>query len=132
MARTTKLLALANVAFTRTSNRHGVQLYYINQATVITTELEHEDQKIEDVRNERVQFKKQSHKKAIDMNWVPHPRSGIYFPQGHDWVMDDVPCNAATLGQGQTYWLRNIDGVDKHDPDISSADQYFLTSRMRN
>ena len=22
--------------------------------------------------------------------WIPHPRTGIYFPKGHEWVMDDV------------------------------------------
>ncbi|MCI10892.1 hypothetical protein A2U01_0031989 [Trifolium medium] len=29
--------------------------------------------------------------------WVPHPRTGIYFPVGHDWVMEDVPEGAATF-----------------------------------
>ncbi|KAL1342824.1 hypothetical protein HN51_029317 [Arachis hypogaea] len=42
--------------------------------------------------------------------WVPHPRTGIYFPKGHEWVMDDVPEGAASFTQ--TYWLRNVDGVD--------------------
>ncbi|KAK8316552.1 hypothetical protein V6Z12_A13G050300, partial [Gossypium hirsutum] len=28
-------------------------------------------------------------------SWVPHPKSGIYFPKGHEWVMDDVPDRAA-------------------------------------
>ncbi|KAG6789734.1 hypothetical protein POTOM_005858 [Populus tomentosa] len=47
-------------------------------------------------------------------DWVPHPRTGIYFPKGHEWVMDDVPENAASFSQ--TYWLRNVDGVEKpHD-----------------
>ncbi|XP_034682111.1 uncharacterized protein LOC117911803 isoform X1 [Vitis riparia] len=48
--------------------------------------------------------------------WVPHPRTGIYFPKGHDHVMDDVPDGAAC--SGQTYWLRTVDGVDKPDPDV--------------
>ncbi|XP_020210464.1 uncharacterized protein LOC109795389 isoform X1 [Cajanus cajan] len=43
--------------------------------------------------------------------WVPHPRTGIYFPKGHEWVMEDVPADAARLNQ--TYWFRNVDGVDK-------------------
>ncbi|KAK7357618.1 hypothetical protein VNO80_16913 [Phaseolus coccineus] len=42
--------------------------------------------------------------------WVPHPRTGIYFPKGHEWVMDDVPEDAARLNQ--TFWFRNVDGVD--------------------
>ncbi|XP_062103712.1 uncharacterized protein LOC133814812 [Humulus lupulus] len=54
--------------------------------------------------------------------WSPHPYSGIYVPKGHEWVVDDVPKNAASFGQ--TYWLRNVDGVDKADPDLSS-DHYF-------
>ncbi|XP_022762366.1 uncharacterized protein LOC111308312 [Durio zibethinus] len=47
--------------------------------------------------------------------WVPHPRSGIYFPKGHEWVMNDVPDGAASFGR--TFWLRNVDGVEKPDPD---------------
>ncbi|XP_010647938.1 uncharacterized protein LOC132252511 isoform X2 [Vitis vinifera] len=49
-------------------------------------------------------------------SWVPHPRTGIYFPKGHDHMMDDVPDGAACFGQ--TYWLRTVDGVDKPDPDV--------------
>ncbi|CAL0300365.1 unnamed protein product [Lupinus luteus] len=46
--------------------------------------------------------------------WVPHPRTGIFFPKGHEWVMDDVPEGAACFTQN--YWFRNIDGVDSHSP----------------
>lgn len=42
--------------------------------------------------------------------WMPHPRTGIYFPIGQEWVMDDVPTHAASFDC--TFWLRNIDGVD--------------------
>ncbi|GMJ09794.1 hypothetical protein like AT3G19550 [Hibiscus trionum] len=56
--------------------------------------------------------------------WVPHPRSGIYFPKGHEWVMKDVPVGAASFNE--TYWLRNVDGVDKPEP----ADrEYFPSDR---
>ncbi|KAK6916348.1 hypothetical protein RJ641_019209, partial [Dillenia turbinata] len=48
--------------------------------------------------------------------WVPHPRNGIYFPKGQERVIDDVPANAASFSE--TYWLRNIDGVDKNYPDV--------------
>ncbi|KAL4272829.1 hypothetical protein GQ457_13G007690 [Hibiscus cannabinus] len=54
--------------------------------------------------------------------WVPHPRSGIYFPEGHEWVMKDVPEGAASFNQ--TYWLRNVDGVDKPEP----ADREYFPS----
>ncbi|GMI83696.1 hypothetical protein like AT3G19550 [Hibiscus trionum] len=47
-------------------------------------------------------------------SWVPHPKSGIYFPKGHEWVMDDVPARAASFGQ--SFWDRNVDGVDKPEP----------------
>ncbi|OMO63330.1 hypothetical protein COLO4_32545 [Corchorus olitorius] len=47
--------------------------------------------------------------------WVPHPKSGIYFPKGHEWVMNDVPDGAASLGQ--TFWLRSVEGVEKPHPD---------------
>lgn len=37
--------------------------------------------------------------------WVPHPRTGIYFPVGHEWVMEDVPDGAATFSE--TCYYRN-------------------------
>ncbi|CAI9781846.1 unnamed protein product [Fraxinus pennsylvanica] len=46
--------------------------------------------------------------------WFPHPRTGIYFPKGHERVMDDVPTDAASFDQ--TYWFRNSEGVDRRDP----------------
>lgn len=46
--------------------------------------------------------------------WVPHPRTGIYYPKGQEWVMEDVTGGAATLRQ--TYWLRNLEGVDRPLP----------------
>ncbi|KAL9404587.1 hypothetical protein Peur_001559 [Populus x canadensis] len=58
-------------------------------------------------------------------DWVPHPRTGIYFPKGHEWVMDDVPENAASFSQ--TYWLRNVDGVEKPGPD-TPHDHYLATN----
>ncbi|GJN34962.1 hypothetical protein PR202_gb23679 [Eleusine coracana subsp. coracana] len=36
--------------------------------------------------------------------WVPHPRTGIYYPKGFEWVMEDVPSGAASFRQ--SYWLR--------------------------
>ncbi|KAL8553413.1 hypothetical protein ACS0TY_001908 [Phlomoides rotata] len=46
--------------------------------------------------------------------WVPHHRNGIYFPKGQEWVMEDIPNDAATFDC--TFWLRSIDGVDDHKP----------------
>lgn len=43
--------------------------------------------------------------------WVPHPRTGVYVPQGHERVMDDVPDSAASFVE--TYWIRNSDNADK-------------------
>ncbi|KAM3694915.1 hypothetical protein ACJW30_07G088600 [Castanea mollissima] len=57
--------------------------------------------------------------------WIPHPRTGIYFPQGHDWVMDAVRDGAASFNQN--YWMRDVDGVEK--PDASTPpDQYYTNS----
>ncbi|KAK8558661.1 hypothetical protein V6N13_098307 [Hibiscus sabdariffa] len=47
-------------------------------------------------------------------SWAPHPKSGIYFPKGHEWVMDDVPAAAASFGR--SFWDRSVDGVDKPEP----------------
>ncbi|KAK9988568.1 hypothetical protein SO802_028807 [Lithocarpus litseifolius] len=57
--------------------------------------------------------------------WIPHPRTGIYFPQGHDWVMDDVREGAASFNQN--YWMRDVDGVEKRDASIP-PDQYYTNS----
>ena len=57
--------------------------------------------------------------------WVPHPRTGIYYPKGQEWVMDDLPEQAASLNR--THWLRNVDGVDKADHNTPS-DLYLQTS----
>ncbi|CAI9769988.1 unnamed protein product [Fraxinus pennsylvanica] len=46
--------------------------------------------------------------------WMPDPRTGIYYPKGHEGVMDDIPSNAATFEK--VFWFRNQDGVDKPDP----------------
>lgn len=48
--------------------------------------------------------------------WIPHPRTGIYFPVGHEWVMEDVPDGAANFSQ--TCWFRNnaVDAVDNPIP----------------
>ncbi|KAL5707141.1 hypothetical protein ACHQM5_025228 [Ranunculus cassubicifolius] len=45
------------------------------------------------------------------VGWIPHPRTGIYYPKGGEWVMDDVPNGAASFEQ--TYWIRGEEGVDK-------------------
>ncbi|KDP44468.1 hypothetical protein JCGZ_16301 [Jatropha curcas] len=50
--------------------------------------------------------------------WIPDPRTGIYVPKGQEWMMDNVAEGAASLNQ--TCWLRNVDGVDKPDPDVFS------------
>ncbi|ESQ47941.1 hypothetical protein EUTSA_v10021914mg [Eutrema salsugineum] len=50
--------------------------------------------------------------------WVPHPRTGIFFPPGQESVMDGVPDGAASFDM--TFWLRSVDGVDKPDPDHHS------------
>ncbi|KAK6121200.1 hypothetical protein DH2020_045062 [Rehmannia glutinosa] len=50
--------------------------------------------------------------------WMPHPRTGIYFPVGQDWVMDDVPNDAASFDC--TFWLRSIDGVVDHKTDTDN------------
>lgn len=50
--------------------------------------------------------------------WIPHPRTGIYFPKGHERVMDDIPEGAAS--PAETCWFRSIDGVDKPEPDRNS------------
>ncbi|KAJ8752372.1 hypothetical protein K2173_004008 [Erythroxylum novogranatense] len=56
---------------------------------------------------------------------MPHPRNGIYVPKGHEKMIDDVPESAASCSN-HVYWLRNVDGVDKPDPGLSS--DHYLSS----
>ncbi|KQJ86610.1 uncharacterized protein LOC100822465 [Brachypodium distachyon] len=46
--------------------------------------------------------------------WVPHPRTGIYYPRGFEWVMEDVPSNAASFQQ--SYWLRSGEAETASSP----------------
>ncbi|KAA3488632.1 LEA_3 domain-containing protein [Gossypium australe] len=59
-------------------------------------------------------------------SWVPHPKSGIYFPKGHEWVMDDVSDRAASFGS--SFWVRSVDGVDK--PESSVHDEHYSHAKM--
>ncbi|KAG1342055.1 hypothetical protein COCNU_05G002840 [Cocos nucifera] len=52
--------------------------------------------------------------------WVPHPTTGIYYPKGHEWVMEDVPRGASSFPQ--TYWLRSFEGVEKPASDPSASE----------
>nr|XP_009618571.1 uncharacterized protein LOC104110740 [Nicotiana tomentosiformis]XP_016477132.1 PREDICTED: uncharacterized protein LOC107798628 [Nicotiana tabacum] len=61
-------------------------------------------------------LKEKEKEKKKSSCWLPHPRTGIYFPQGHERVIDDIPNGAASLTQ--TYWLRSDDGVDKPQYDF--------------
>ncbi|XP_022749150.1 uncharacterized protein LOC111298689 [Durio zibethinus] len=60
--------------------------------------------------------------------WVPHPKTGIYFPKGHEWVMKDVPDDAASLGH--TFWLRGVDGVEKPEPDHQLPSDHYFHANM--
>ncbi|GAB2219330.1 hypothetical protein Droror1_Dr00006965 [Drosera rotundifolia] len=65
-----------------------------------------------------------SHSDSSD--WVPHPRTGIYFPKGQEWVMEDIPHSAGF--PGTVCWFRSIDGVDKPDPDVPS--EHYVQSTL--
>ncbi|CAN6329189.1 unnamed protein product [Urochloa humidicola] len=43
-------------------------------------------------------------KSAETSLWVPHPRTGIYYPKGFEWVMEDVPSGAASFRR--SFWFR--------------------------
>lgn len=54
---------------------------------------------------------------STNQSWIPHPRTGIFYPQGQEWVMHDIPEGAAIFEE--TYWLRNLEGCDKNIQDYS-------------
>ncbi|XP_021837251.1 uncharacterized protein [Spinacia oleracea] len=120
MSRTAKLVALMNIARPRKARKAGHQHRHMSQFSAVQAVEYHQELEKEDIDCAGEMCSKKG-------NWVPHPRSGIYFPEGQDWVLNDVPENSASLGQSHTYWLRNVYGVEKHDPDMLSADHYFLT-----
>ncbi|GMI88288.1 hypothetical protein like AT3G19550 [Hibiscus trionum] len=62
-------------------------------------------------------------------SWVPHPKTGIYCPKGHEWVMDDVPDRAASFGR--SFWVRNVDGVDKPETgEFTFHDDHYFRANM--
>ncbi|KAE8815398.1 hypothetical protein D1007_07247 [Hordeum vulgare] len=56
--------------------------------------------------------------------WVPHPRTGIYYPRGFEWVMEDVPSSAATFQQ--TYWHRSGDAETASSPMSTDGTAAFV------
>nr|XP_043623170.1 uncharacterized protein LOC122594953 [Erigeron canadensis] len=58
--------------------------------------------------NIKVQLMQQEDRQRIEGScWIPDPRTGIYYPKGHEWVMKDVPDGAATFTYN--YWFRNTE-----------------------
>ncbi|CAL9764177.1 unnamed protein product [Musa acuminata subsp. burmannicoides] len=77
---------------------------------------------IREVKNGQARLGKQQHGAVNDASWwIPHPRTGIYYPKGHEWVMEDVPEGASSFPR--TYWLRSAEGVEK-DSDLSTCPDY--------
>ncbi|KAF2294573.1 hypothetical protein GH714_012717 [Hevea brasiliensis] len=87
-------------------------------AFLSTIRQHHNHHQLEESRNSIMEAKKEN-----GSDWVPHPRTGIYVLKGHERVLDNVPESAASLNN-QTYWLRNVDGVEKPDPDVPSDHHY--------
>ncbi|KAJ7967548.1 putative Late embryogenesis abundant protein Lea5 [Quillaja saponaria] len=44
--------------------------------------------------------------------WIPDRRTGIYYPKGHEHVLDDVPAGGASFSE--TYWFRSDVAVQKN------------------
>ncbi|TXG69487.1 hypothetical protein EZV62_004422 [Acer yangbiense] len=42
-------------------------------------------------------------------SWVPDDRTGIYYPKGHEKVMEDVPVGAAKHTHGVNWFSNNFD-----------------------
>ncbi|KAK1575049.1 hypothetical protein Q3G72_002143 [Acer saccharum] len=42
-------------------------------------------------------------------SWVPDDRTGIYYPKGHEKVMEDVPVGAAKHSHGVNWFSNNFD-----------------------
>ncbi|KAL5224636.1 hypothetical protein ABZP36_011275 [Zizania latifolia] len=59
--------------------------------------------------------------------WVPHPRTGIYYPKGFEWVMEDVPSSAASFQQ--LHWIRSGEAETASSPasnDATAFDHPFV------
>lgn len=83
----------------------------------------------ESMAAEKGRISKKGHEKGAEglSCWVPHPRTGIYVPKGHESVIDDVPDGAASFNQ--TYWFREVDGVEEPDHHILSK-RHFPTNNL--
>jgi hypothetical protein len=51
--------------------------------------------------------------------WVPHTRTGVYYPKGFEWVMADIPSGAASFQQ--SYWLRTGEAESASSPMMSDS-----------
>ncbi|PON52746.1 Late embryogenesis abundant protein [Parasponia andersonii] len=81
----------------------GRKAYHKNSAVRDTMKME-----VEEAKNV-------SHNKA-DTNsdgnlWVPHARTGIYYPKGHEKVMEDVPSKAGQDTKGVN-WFSYDDNIN--------------------
>ncbi|KAI7731338.1 hypothetical protein M8C21_002781 [Ambrosia artemisiifolia] len=103
LASTTKMLNLRCRSNTITPKR--VVVRYMNKvARFDECHIdEHEVQSYE----HRVLPQDKNYKEREESCWIPHPRTGIYYLKGHEWVMDDVPDGAARFDYN--YWSRNGD-----------------------
>ncbi|CAL4899068.1 unnamed protein product [Urochloa decumbens] len=67
-------------------------------------------------------------KSAETSLWVPHPRTGIYYPKGFEWVMEDVPSGAASFRQ--SFWFRTGEAESASSTtsknDAASIDHPFI------
>ncbi|KAJ0076524.1 hypothetical protein Patl1_35326 [Pistacia atlantica] len=83
--------------------------------TKSAVELDEDHQQPQDKNFKGTSLNGEKKSSSSSSKWVPHPHSATYFPQGQEWVMDDVPKGAAPFGQ--TYWFGNdVEGVEKPDP----------------
>ncbi|KAI3789192.1 hypothetical protein L2E82_01982 [Cichorium intybus] len=79
------------------SNVAGGNVCYDNEGEVVHSQSS----------KHKVQGQKTEYEGHEEECWIPHNRTGIYYPKGHEWVMEDVPDGAACFAY--SYWLRNSD-----------------------
>ncbi|PWA75624.1 late embryogenesis abundant protein, LEA5-type [Artemisia annua] len=58
--------------------------------------------------NHNVREQDKVYKEREESCWIPHPRTGIFYPKGQEGVMNEVPVGAASFAHGN-YWLRDSD-----------------------
>ncbi|GJX51485.1 hypothetical protein Tco_0278330 [Tanacetum coccineum] len=90
-----------------------VHVYYLGQLFPMVQRLKQKWNECYDNEDELQSFRHKArqqdkvYEEREESCWILHLRTGIFYPKGHEGVMNEVPDGAAIFAS--SYWLRNSD-----------------------